>query len=87
MCINSNPRRGTYAAALFLIALLLAPATVSAQAGVSPALREKAAVAGRLSLIVTTRPGHDAGIEAAHHRGRIRRQVTEQIAAIEVDAD
>ena len=87
MCINSNPRRGTYAAALCFIALLLVPATVSAQAAVSPALREKAAGAGRLSVIVTTRPGHDASGEAAHLRGRIRRQVTAEIAAVEVDAD
>ena len=87
MCTYSNPRRGTYAAALSLIALLVAPATVSAQAAVSPALREKAARAGRLSVIVTTRPGHDASGDTARLRGRIRRQVTEQIAAIEVDAD
>ena len=86
MSINSNPRRGTYAAAFFLLALLV-PVTASAQAGVSQAVREKAATARRLSLIVTTRPGHDAGGEAAHHRGRIRRQLTEQVAAIEVDAE
>ena len=66
MCNQFKPSAGTSLLRSFSIALLLVPATVAAQAAVSPALREKAAGAGRLSVIVTTRPGHDVSGEAAH---------------------
>src|SRR5215217_8269952 len=85
MLIHISLRRGLYAAALTFAAALFTAQSASAQPAVPAAVLEKA-VAGKLvSLIVTTRPGHDASGEAAHHGGRVRRQLTAQTAAIEVD--
>src|SRR5687767_2684086 len=84
--LKTTPRLGVYAAALSLAGMLLTPQSVSAQASISKSVRDHVAAGKRVALIVTTRPGLDASGEAAHHGGRIRRQLTAQSAAIDVEA-
>src|SRR5687767_10066293 len=71
-------------AALALFALLLTPRVGSAQASVPSAVRDQAATGRRVSLIVTRRAARDASADA--RRGNVRRQLTAQIAAIDVAA-